>query len=171
MTPPIDASAPKTLAAGLLFLALAATGWGALRHSAQMYGGMPMPGDPGAFFLSGLCITIVAIAGVILMALGFWLCLTTGHRFIAADRLIRGLRDWALASGFVVSLLAMPLAMRSLGTPYAVAVFSTLWVFILLTVVRGWSWRHAPEAALFGAGAAVVIHVVFIRLLNLPLPS
>ncbi|MBQ2262985.1 MAG: tripartite tricarboxylate transporter TctB family protein [Loktanella sp.] len=160
----------KTLCSGVLFLTLSAVGWAALRQSENTYTGTPMPGDPGAFFLAHLCIGIVAVAAVVLTARGVWQCVMTGQRLMSPRYMVSASRDWALALGFVVSLLAMPEGMRWLGTPYAVAAFAIFWVFVLLTAVRGWSWRHLPEAALFGTGAALTVHLVFIRLLNLPLP-
>jgi hypothetical protein len=170
MSPPIDGSARKTLAVGLFFLLLAGIGWLMLQQSRNMYSGMPMPGDPGPFFLIGLCLMVLVIAGGLLFVLGLWGFRDQGESFTPTYRLVETARAWALSIAFVISLLVMPTGMRALGTTFAVALFSMVWIYVLLTTVRGHALRHVIEALLFGAGAALFVNLIFVRLLTLPLP-
>lgn len=171
MTPPIDGSARKTLAVGLFFLMLSGTGWRVLQHSQGMYSGNPMPGDPGPFFLISLCLWMLLVAGGLLFVWGLWGFREHGVTFTPTYRLVETARTWALSIAFVVSLLLMPTAMRSLGTTFAVALFSVVWIYVLLTVVRDHALRHVIEAFLFGAGVALFVNLIFVRLLTLPLPA
>lgn len=171
MTPPIDGSARKTLAVGLFFLLLAGIGWLVLQQSQNMYSGMSMRGDPGPFFLIGLCLWILLAAGGLLVVLGIWGFRVESENFTPTYRLVETARAWALSIAFVASLLLMPTAMRALGTTYAVALFSIVWIYVLLTAVRGHAPRHVIEALLFGAGAALFVNMIFVRLLTLPLPA
>jgi len=171
MTPPIDGFARKTLAVGLFFLLLAGIGWLVLRQSRNMYSGMSMPGDPGPFFLIGLCLWVLLIAGGLLFVLGLLGFRDQGETFTPTYRLVEIARAWALSITFVVTLLLMPSAMRALGTTFAVALFSMVWIYVLLTAVRGHALRHVVEALLFGAGAALFVNLIFVRLLTLPLPA
>lgn len=171
MSPPIDGSARKTLAVGLFFLLLAGVGRLVLEHSRNMYSGMSMPGDPGPFFLLGVCLAIPGVAGAVLLVLGLWACHRQGVTFTPTYRLVETARAWAMSIAFVVTLLLMPVVMRAMGTSPAVALFSFVWIYVLLVVVRGRSPRHLVEALLFGAGVALFVELVFVRLLTLPLPA
>lgn len=175
MTPPIEGSARKTLAAGMLFLLLAGLGWLMLRHSQGLYATAPMRGDPGPFFLITLCLGVIGAAGALLAALGLWALArapaprpaTAGLAATARARALSG----ALSGAFVASLIAMPSAMQALGTTPAVALFATGWIYALLAALRGHSLRHAAEALAFGLATAAVIDLMFLRLLTLPLPT
>ncbi|WP_108262514.1 hypothetical protein [Mangrovicoccus ximenensis] len=65
----------------------------------------------------------------------------------------------------------MPALMRGLGTAPAVAAFSTVWIALLAGLGGGWHPRLLLPALGFGIGAAAFVHLVFIRLLALPLPT
>ncbi len=170
MTPPIENSAYKTLAVGIFFLLLAVASWLLLRHSITLFSGNQMPGDPGPFFLSQLCLAILAVAGVVLIAIGVWCVAHEERRHKHTSQLVSAAREWSLSIGFALTLLSMPVMMRLLGTPAAVALFSVTWIYILLVSISGHSWRNLIEAVLFGAATAGFIHLFFVRLLTLPLP-
>ncbi|BBU54386.1 hypothetical protein KU6B_06510 [Mameliella alba] len=170
MTPPIEESARKTFAAGLFFLLLAGAGWLLLRHSITLFSGNQMPGDPGPFFLSQLCLTILAGAGLLLLVIGSWSWAREARQHRHTGAIVNTVREWSLSAGFVLTLLVMPAAMRLLGTPAAVALFSIGWIYILLVSISGHSWRNLIEAAAFGMATAAFIHLFFVRLLTLPLP-
>lgn len=171
MTPPIDGSARKTFAVGLLFLFLAGSGYLLLRDSQAMYSNTPMRGDPGPFFLSSLCLGCLALAGGILSLMGLLGLRDQGASLLPTHQFIEGVRSWGLPIGFVASLLAMPRAIEGLGTMLAVVLFSSIWIYVLLSALRGHAVRHAVEALIFGAGAALFIQLIFVRLLTLPLPA
>jgi hypothetical protein len=166
----IEGSAPKTIAAGVLLLALSAVGWLVLQHSISIFSGNQIRGDPGPFFLSNLCLSVIAIAGACLLALGVGGAVGARGQGGPVDR-AAALRAWGLPLGFVATLACMPLAMDTVGTIPSVAVFTCVWVYILLVNLGGHSWLHAVEAVLFGAGTAGVVQVLFVRLLTLPLPN
>ncbi|MEN9059778.1 MULTISPECIES: tripartite tricarboxylate transporter TctB family protein [Alphaproteobacteria] len=170
MTPPIEDSARKTFAAGLLFLFMAGAGWLLLRHSIALFSGNQMPGDPGPFFLSQLCLIILATVGFVLLVIGAWSWARDAQRHRHTGAIVAMLREWSLSAGFVLTLLTMPAAMRLLGTPAAVALFSIFWIYVLLVSISGHSWRNLIEAAAFGTATAAFIHLFFVRLLTLPLP-
>lgn len=171
MTSLIEGSIGKTVAAGVLFLGIATVGWLVLNHSIDLFSGNRIPGDPGPFFLGHLCLGIIAIAGAILLALAGWAAATTERVFIPTPFLIEIARDWALPAGFVASLIMMPTAMRAMGTPIAVAVFSIGWIYILLAMISGHSRSNGIEALLFGGATAGFVYLFFLRLLTLPLPT
>ena len=171
MTPPIEGSAPKSIAVGLFFLILAAAGWLALRHSEASFGGAVLPGDPGPFYMARLCLSVVGIAGIIVLILGVGGALSARSGFLPTLSLMDAAKRWLASLGFVLSLLLMPSAMDWIGTTYAVAAFSILWTYVLIAATRGHSLRGALEAALFGAATAALVHVIFVRLLLLPLPA
>lgn len=171
MTPLLDGSPGKTIAAGLFFLLLAGVGWMLLQHSVGLFSGNQIPGDPGPFFLGRLCISAIAIAGGVLLAIGLFYAVTTPQHFVTSHAFLTLLREWSLAAAFVGSLVLMPTGMEVLGTTPAVGIFATLWVYILLATLNGHSWRHLAEAILFGSASAGFVHLFFIRLLTLPLPS
>lgn len=171
MTPPIDGSARKTFAVGLLFLCLAGTGYLLLRDSQAMYFNTPMRGDPGPYFLASLCLGGLALAGGILSLIGVLGVRAQNISLMPLNLLVEGLRSWVLPIAFIASLLAMPSAIEGLGTMLAVALFSSIWIYVLLSTLRGHAVRHAIEALVFGVGAALFIHLIFVRLLTLPLPA
>ncbi|WP_172330139.1 tripartite tricarboxylate transporter TctB family protein [Mangrovicoccus sp. HB161399] len=169
MQPPIDGSTRKTLAAAAFFLALCAAGLAMLRHSRLAWQGMSMPGDPGPFFLIRLCLWAVGLAGAALLVLGL-LTRRPAPRKPTGELLAAG-RSWLLSALLAVSLVAMPALMDMLGTAPAVAIFATAWIALLIGLRDGWGPRLALPALGFGIGAAVFVHLVFIRLLSLPLPT
>jgi len=171
MTPLVDGSPGKTIGVGLFFLLLSAVAWGLLQHSIGLFSGNQIPGDPGPFFLGFLCATVIAIAGGLLLVIGVFCALTTPRAFVTTHAFLTMLREWSLAAGFVGSLILMPAGMEILGTTLAVGLFATVWVYILLATLNGHSLRHMAEAILFGAASATFVHLFFIRLLTLPLPS
>jgi len=175
MTQAIDGSTTRTFAAGALFVLLSGLGLLALWHSESRHLGMTTPGDPGPFFLIRLCLWAIGIAGVIIVVLAVLRRERTAPGTRPGTALILTLRRrgqaWGLAGALVVSLVLMPAAMSGLGTTVAVAIFSTLWIAILLYLRDGARPRVALSALGFGLGSAVFIHIVFVRLLSLPLPS
>ena len=171
MTPLIDGSPGKTLAAGICFLLIAGAGRLLLGHSMALFSGNLIPGDPGPFYLGFLCLSVIAIAGGALSAIGIWAVVRGQGRFVTTPDFLSMVREWTLAGAFVASLVAMPAAMDSVGTTLAVGVFSTAWIYVLLVTLHGHALRHAVEALVFGAGTAAIVMVLFMRLLTLPLPD
>lgn len=171
MTPPIEGSAAKSIAVGLLFLLLTAGGLLALQHSEAGFGGSVLPGDPGPFYLARICLALIGIAGIVVLLLGVVGAISARSAATPTYRLVDAARRWAASLGFVVSLIVMPSAMEWIGTTSAVAAFSILWTYLLIVATRGHSLRGAVEAAIFGVATAALIDLVFVRLLLLPLPA
>jgi len=171
MTPPIEGSAPKSIAVGLFFLILTVAGWLALRHSEAGFRGSVLPGDPGPFYLARLCLSVLGIAGVVILILGVSGAVGSRSGFMPTFGLLEAAKRWIASLGFVVSLMLMPAAMDWIGTTYAVAAFSILWTYLLIAATRGHSLRGALEAAVFGVATAALVHLIFVRLLLLPLPA
>ncbi|WP_171060527.1 tripartite tricarboxylate transporter TctB family protein [Poseidonocella sp. HB161398] len=168
MQPPIDGSTRKTFAAAAFFLVLCVLGLAILRDSRLAWQGMKMPGDPGPFFLIRLCLWATGIAGAGLLVLGV---LTRRPAPQPTGEMVAAARSWILSGLLVLSLLAMPWLMQAIGTPQAVALFAAPWILLLGTISRGWHPRLLIPAAGFGLASAVFVHLVFIRLLALPLPN
>ncbi|MBE3639591.1 tripartite tricarboxylate transporter TctB family protein [Mangrovicoccus algicola] len=166
MQPPIDGSTRKTLAAGLVFLLLCLVGLAMLGASRAAWQGSSMPGDPGPFFLIRLCLWATGAAGAGLLILA---AVTRGQDR-GAPR-VEGPGALALPGLLVLSLLAMPVLMKLLGSAPAVAVFATLWIGLLAGLGHGWQPRRLITAPLFGVGAGIFVQLVFVRLLSLPLPN
>ena len=171
MQAPIDGSRRTTLAGGGFFVLLAGLGAIVLRQSEAGYAGMAMPGDPGPFFLTRLCLWLIGLSGIALITAGLMARSVPGAAPVAARKRSETGKAWLLTAAFTVSLTAMPLAMRTFGTAEAVAIFSIPWIAVLLGLRDGAHSRLLPAALSFGLGAAAFVHVVFVRLLTLPLPS
>ncbi|MFD2238021.1 hypothetical protein [Aureimonas populi] len=153
-----------------IFLGIAALGWALLRQSEAAFSNFVMPGDPGPFFLARLCLAAIFLAGLVLALHAVRLL----RRAPPAGQAPRGgaaPARWLLPAGFTLSLLAMPALMTGLGTTLAVFLFSCPWILIL----HGREARLGPLAvagALAASGAAAgFVSLVFIRLLNVPLPT
>lgn len=166
MTPPIDGSRTRSLATAALFLGLAVFAFWATRQSEAAWMGMPIPGDPGPYFLIRLCLWVVGVAGVVI---GLLTLLSREEAPARADG-PTGLRGLIPGAALILSLIAMPTAMTQLGTLSAVAIFATGWIFALSALRFGPTLRIAATALAFGLGAAGFVELVFVRLLTLPLP-
>jgi hypothetical protein len=92
------------------------------------------------------------------------LCLAGGLSERAAPATPAAAMRWRRLATYVAALLALPFALEALG--YALAIAGT--VALLVRVAEGWRW----PVALASAGLSVaVIHLVFVRLLGVPLPT
>ncbi|RJE79664.1 tripartite tricarboxylate transporter TctB family protein [Paracoccus sp. JM45] len=160
----VPRSSGKNAIIGLLFLVVAASGGTMLRHSRFNWLGTPIPGDPGPFFLISICLSITGLTGTIMLGLAV-------RRNKASLRCpVFSMATTGLPAAYVIALIVMPIAMRSLGTTLATSIFAMIWITVLMYRQGTSIPRIAISASGFGIGAALFIQLVFVRLLTLPLP-
>lgn len=170
MTSSVNHSSRKSFLSGLLFLLLASVGWLVMQNSLAAYQGSPIRGDPGPFFLIELCISSLAILGVVLVVHGIIKLHQSGENFFPASLIIQLGKRWSIPAAFVVSLLLMPILMKWIGTIYSVALFAIVWIYSLISLVEGWSLKPLFKALAYAIAVAFFIELIFVRLLILPLP-
>lgn len=154
----------------VLFLSFAILGWALLRESEAQFSNFVMPGDPGPFFLARLCLSAIFLAGLGMAGRGL-LLMRRSRLAPEPSGEQPSLRRWLLPAGFTFSLLAMPALMAAAGSTAAIFLFSLPWILILQAREKRlapWTILGALAAA---SAAAGFVALVFIRLLNVPLPT
>jgi hypothetical protein len=154
-----------------LFLTVAGSGWLMLQDSRSRSSVHLVRGDPGPFFLAELCLAVICAGGLALLVAGGIGFLRRPHNPIATTWSAHDALRLLVPGLFVVTLLVLPLAMRTAGTPLALGLFALLWIFVLmfLSGARGAGLALGPLLGALGTGG--FIQIVFIRLLSLPLPT
>lgn len=161
----------STLAAAGIFLAIGGAGWLMLGASRREFTNFVMRGDPGPFFLADLCLAAIGLAGVILAARGGAQYLQSRAEGIRLTWSVRDWLIWLVPALFVASLLVLPWAMRALGSTLALSLFAVAWMAALLRQSGAARRRVVLMPLAGGLATAGFVDLVFVRLLNLPLPN
>jgi len=176
----------RSFAVGTLFLGIALAGWFMLEQSRRGFSGFVMSGDLGPFFLAELCLSAIALTGLAMLVQGGYYLARARHNPARAPRNFRAYLPWLMPVLFAASMVLLPMAMRTIGTIPALGGFSMLWIFVLFqqaALRKPISSQPGPEksasslrrsvlmALAGGAGVAAFVQIVFVRLLNLPLPG
>jgi hypothetical protein len=141
-----------------------------------------LPRRPGDAVAALLLLAVAGLAAARGVTLGLWgwsgpgagllpllaatmmlLCLGAGLSERPAGTTLGQVQRRRLAT-YLAALLALPVALEEVG--YAPAIGGA--VALLVRIGEGWSWRVALASA---AGSVALIHLLFVRLLGVPLPK
>jgi len=161
----------RSFAVGLVFLGISAAGWFMLEQSRRDFSSFVMPGDLGPFFLAELCLSAIALTGLAMLAQGGFRYVRTRQAGVSLSRAAGDYRRWLVPVLFMASMTLLPMTMRAVGTIPALGGFSVLWIFVLCQQSAVPLRRSVAMALGGGIGVGVFVHIVFVRLLNLPLPG